>query len=165
MLENESYWRDILQVDAVKPGSRLEQILNEEVIELPELRGRLGDSHIGILPKVFLYGGGTIELGETENGEIKAYISVRLYPYEGMKWKITKEVIKRHGMKIFHHTYTPKDMNEPLEDFYFFLFIASGEDFKEVSKETKIPKGAKKILREIREKIDEYDEKIIEGLF
>lgn len=57
---------------------------------------------------------------------------------------ITRKIVEKHSKKITHHQYTPEDMNEPLEDYYYISFGADEDDLEKIFKEG----------REIRQEIE-----------
>lgn len=57
---------------------------------------------------------------------------------------ITRKIVEKHSRKIEHYQYTPEDMSEPLEEYYYITFEADEDDLEKIFKEG----------REIRQEIE-----------
>lgn len=87
-------------------------------------------------------------------------IFIKIIPErQGVERDIEKKVVEMHGKQIKHHSYTPEDMSEPLEDYWYILFSATEEDLEEVLKE------ASQIGSEIEERIKKFREKAVKIAF
>ncbi|MDI6798468.1 MAG: hypothetical protein QMD12_00490 [Candidatus Aenigmarchaeota archaeon] len=95
-----------------------------------------------------------------EEEKIKVHI---LLPFGGCsdRWgsRIVKKILEIHGLKLNYYSYTPEDMSEPLEEYYYFEVTAPKENL-----EAEIEK-ARKVKEEIERRIRELENKLLDLVF